>query len=646
MENIDNMGANNLKSLSKNNLTEAGRKKLTLEILSGMIALSCLIVGLIYTYILKYPYQTVPQLLYFFGFMLEGIPIIITGLKGIFTKNLTNAMEILVAIAIIACAFNQQLILALLIPLILNSVHILEERSILGGRDVIEGLKNMQQDTAILYENGKESIVDAKKLKVGQKIIVKSGSGIPIDGVIIHGESHIDEKSLTGEPTPVYVKNGDPVYAGTVNIDGTLIVEICKEYIDTSFSQILKLLEKSESMSTPESRIVDKFLIYYIPFVLVIASAVALITRDVSKAIAILVVSCPCGQMLASPAPMIASLSMATKKGILIKNSKFLESLTEIKTVVFDKTGTLTTGILSLTDIVPYKDTSKELLLSCAKAVAIGSTHPVSKAIVNYTEENCKYSLPLTVHEISGYGMEGKSSDGKQIVRLGKLEWIEECGCTIHKDYITDPMSSVSYVTLNNELLGYICFNDTIREKANQCVVSLKEIGVEETVMLTGDRKEPAEYIAQKAGIDKVFAKLLPQDKLNYFKKLDKADSKILAVGDGINDALILSEADVGIAMGAMGSDLAIDSADIALMNNDLTNIPYIIKLALKTKKIIYQNFILSISLSFIMIFLSAFGVINALLGSFLHNIGAFIVLFNSSRILKENNENNKQKLN
>ncbi len=634
MENINNMGANNLQALSKNNLTEDSRKKLTVEIVSGMISLTCLAAGLIYTYVLKGPYQIVPQILYFIGFLIEGVPIIVTGVKGIFTDNLTNAMEILVGIAIVACAFHKDLILALLIPLILNSVHILEERSILGGRDVIEGLKNMQQDTAILYEDGKESVVDAKTLKIGQRIKVKPGSGIPIDGVVVTGESHIDEKSLTGEPEPSHVHCGDAVYAGTVNLDGTLVVEIRKEYVDTSFSQILSLLEKSENMSIPESRIVDRFLVYYIPFVLAIAAAVALVTKDVSKAIAILVVSCPCGQMLASPAPMIAALSAATKRGILIKNSKFLESLTEINTVVFDKTGTITNGVLSLSEIVPFGETSATELLQWAKAVAVSSTHPVSKAVVSYVGE-LECPICTSAREISGSGMEGISDNGT-IIRLGKLEWIAQCGCRIPEKFEADTLGSVSYVTCNNQLMGYLCFSDTIREKAKECVDSLRTLGVDQTVMLTGDRAEPASRIGQQAGIDQVYAKLLPQDKLECLKNLDSHGGKVLAVGDGINDALVLRGADVGIAMGAMGSDLAIDSADIALMNNNLTNIPYVIELATKTRNIIYQNLMLSIITSVIMIFLSAFGVVSALSGSFLHNIGAFAVLLNSSRILKE----------
>lgn len=634
MENIDNMARNTLEALSRDNLTEQGRKKLTVEIVGGAATLSCLLVGLVYTYVMKGAYPIVPQLLYFIGFLIEGIPVIVTGIKGLFTKNLTNAMEILVAIAIIACVFNKDLILALLIPLILNMIHILEERSIMGGRDVIDGLKNMQQDTAVLLQNGVETTVDAKTLKIGDTIIVKAGAGIPIDGTVIDGESNIDQKSLTGEPQPAAVKVGDPVYAGTVNLDGVITVRVDKEHVDTSFSKILGLLEKSESISVPESRMMDRFLGYYIPFVLAIAAGVALVSRDITKAIAILVVSCPCGQMLVSSAPMIAALSAATKRGILIKNSKFVESLTEINTVVFDKTGTVTKGELSLTEIRPVSSVTNDELIGIAASVAVSSTHPVSRAVIAYTGTE-DHPENYTVHEISGGGVEGISKDGVHTVRFGNKNWIASLGCDIPDTFGDDCVGSVSFVSLDNKLVGCLGFNDTLRENAPESIDKLKSIGVEKTVMLTGDREEPAKAIGNSAGIDEIHARLLPEDKLNRIRALGFGENKVLAVGDGINDALALREADVGIAMGAMGSDLAIESADIALMNNNLMNIPFVITLARRTRKIIYQNLVLSIGISAVMIALSSFGIISALAGTIFHNLGAFAVLLNSSRILR-----------
>ncbi|MBQ9801925.1 MAG: cation-translocating P-type ATPase [Clostridia bacterium] len=634
MENIDNMGRNSLEALSRDNLTERGRKKLAKDIVCGIITLVCLASGLFYTYILKGQHEIVPQILYVIGVLIEGVPVIVAGLKGIFTKNLTNAMEILVGIAVIACVFNRELILALLIPLILNVVHLLEERSIMGGRDVIEGLKKMQQTTAVLLLDGKETEVDVAALKVGQEIVIKPGAGIPIDGVVLSGETDIDQKSLTGEPQPAHAGVGDTVYAGTVNLTGRIVVRVEREHVDTSFSKILKVLEESEGISVPESRLTDRFLGYYIPFVLAVAGAVALISADIAKAIAILVVSCPCGQMLVSSAPMIAALSVSTKRGILIKNSKFIEELTEIDTVVFDKTGTVTCGELSLDAAVPFEGADATLLLRVAASVAIGSTHPVSRAVIAAAGE-LDYDRTLAVSEVSGGGVEAVGADG-QICRFGRAEWLVSLGIVIPQGFPQNAAGSVSYVALGDRLLGALCFNDTVRENAAACVATLRTLGAEHTVMLTGDREEPARVIGETVGVDEVYARLLPQDKLDRLQALSADGRNVLAVGDGINDALVLREATVGIAMGAMGSDLAIDSADIALMNNNLMNIPFVVSLARETRRTIYQNLVLSIGITAVMMTLSAFGVISALAGSVLHNLGAFAVLLNSSRILRK----------
>ncbi len=635
MENIDHMGKNSLTALSRNNLTEQGRLKLTRDIILGVITVVCLVVGLLYTYVMGGAYDAVPQLLYFVGVLIQGVPVLYAGVRGILTKNLTNAMEILVGIAVIACVFNGQLILALLIPLILNAVHLLEERSIMGGRDVIEGLKRMQQTTATRIENGVETVVDVKSLAVGDVVVIRPGEGIPIDGVVLAGETEIDQKSLTGEPQPARAVAGDTVYAGTVNLTGRVSVRVTREHVDTSFSKILKLLAESEGITVPESRLTDRFLGYYIPFVLAVAGAVALISADISKAIAILVVSCPCGQMLVSSAPMIAALSVATKRGILIKNSKFIEELTEIDTVVFDKTGTVTCGELSLDEILPAPSVTCEELLMTAAALADGSMHPVSRAVMAYVGDMA-VDKSLQLREVSGGGMEGIPTDGGEIYRFGRREWLENAGCEIPAELDADAKGSVSFVACGKRLLGALSFGDAVRENAAACVAELRALGATRTVMLTGDREAPARRIAAAVGVDEVKAKLLPQDKLDELKALSAGEHNVLAVGDGINDALALREATVGIAMGAMGSDLAIDSADIALMNNNLMNIPFVISLACDTRRIIYENLMLSIGITVVMMTLSGFGVISALAGTVLHNLGAFAVLINSARILRK----------
>jgi Cd2+/Zn2+-exporting ATPase/Cu+-exporting ATPase len=631
VENLDNIAKNSLEALAKDNLNDKNRRALTANLVSAAAALVCIAVGIIYSWVFP-DKTTLPALLYTVGFLIEGIPVFVAALKGIFSRNFTNAMEILVAIAILACYLSGDLILSVLIPLILNVAHLLEERSIMGGREAIDGLKRMRQDSAILLDGDVERTVEASSLEVGQTIVIRPGSGIPIDGKVISGETNIDQKSLTGEPLPAHIKVGDSVYAGTVNIDGRILVKVEKAYVDTSFSNILTMLEEAENISIPESRLIDRFMRYYIPFVLALAAGVALITSDLSKAIAILVVSCPCGQMLVSSAPMIASLSTATKRGILIKNSKFIEEMTEVETVVFDKTGTLTVGELSLTDIIPADGYDEDTLLSLAASLACGSNHPVSRAVTDAIEGK-EYEVLDDVKEIPGKGMQGKDSEGHELL-LGNKYWFDSLGIAIPEGFGETLLGSVSFVSRGGVLIGCLGFNDTARAEAAESIATLKGMGIKNTVILTGDREAAARKIASEVGADDVKYQLLPQDKLEAINSL-REGSCVLAVGDGINDAPALRQADVGISMGAMGSDLAIQSSDIALMNNNLENIPFIIKLSKQTRKIIYQNLILSVLISLTMIGLSLFGVISALFGAVFHNVGAFVVLINSSRILK-----------
>ncbi len=635
MKNMSHAGADNLEALSHSNLSRSKQRQLGHEIVSAVIALVCVGIGLIYE--LFFPNNViVAPLFYTVGFLIEGVPVIITAVKGVFSKDFAHSMEMLVTVAVLACYLSGQLILSVLVPLILNLAHFLEERSIVGGRDIIDGLKQMQQSSAIVLEDGEERRVDAKELKVGQLIVVRPGANVPIDGVVVSGETHIDQKSLTGEPEPVRVKVGSPVYAGTVNLDAQITVEVQKEFVDTSFSHILSFLEKTERISAPETRIVDRFMRYYIPFVLAIAGAVAIFTSDLSKAIAILVVSCPCGQMLVSSAPMIAVLSVSTRRGILIKNSKFIEELNDIDTVVFDKTGTITKGNLSLTDSVCAEGVEKSELLGYARLLASSSNHPISVAVVAATED---VALPEgsfeSVRELSGKGLEVTDADGS-VIRFGSAKWLGALGIDIPESVSGRCIGSVSYVTKDERLMGALCFNDTARPEAKNAIEHLRALGIKRFVMLTGDRQEVAERISAETGVDEYRAQLLPEDKLSSIREL-KDKHCVLCIGDGINDALALKEAHVGVAMGAIGSDLAIQSADIALMNDNLVNIPMMLILARKTKKVIYQNIALSLGISFLMIVLSAMGFISALAGSLLHNVGAFVVILNSARILKLN---------
>lgn len=458
--------------------------------------------------------------------------------------------------------------------------------------------------------------------------------GLPIDGTVIWGNSNIDQKSLTGEPLPAAVTVGDTVYAGTTNLDGMIKVRVEKEYQDTSFTKIVSLLEEAQSITVPEIRIVDRFMHYYIPLALIVAALTALLSRNISNAIAVLVVSCPCGHMLVSSAPMIAALAVSTKRGILIKNAKFVEQLTNITTVIFDKTGTITRGELSISGFYLQEAQSREELFARGGCVACSSMHPISRSLMKTLEgEGIPYEEGFQVRETAGKGLTG--TRGGEEILFGSRHWIESLGYQPEDPHMDTGGGPANWVVYNGRVLGCLMFDDSVRPEAEEVVSRLHEDGMEQTVLLTGDREFAARKVQRQTGIDQVYFHLLPEEKLEHVKRL-RQDAHVLAVGDGINDALALAEADVGIAMGAMGSDVAIQSADIALMNNDLNNIPFVMSLARSTKSIMYQNIGIAFSVSLIMMILAAVGVIPALVGAFLHNIGAFVILINSSRILRD----------
>ena len=627
MENLTNTAVHLLEDSQGADLTRREKRKLSVEITTAMIALVCLVTGLLYK-------TAVAGLIYSVGVLVEGLPLLATAIRGFLQRDVTNAMEILVSIAVLACYITGQHELAILIPVVLSVVHFLEERSIMGGRDAIEGLKQMQATDAVLETEDGEVTVEVQALKRGDIIIVRPGMGLPIDGTVIWGNSNIDQKSLTGEPLPAAVTVGDTVYAGTTNLDGMIKVRVEKEYQDTSFTKIVSLLEEAQSITVPEIRIVDRFMHYYIPLALIVAALTALLSRNISNAIAVLVVSCPCGHMLVSSAPMIAALAVSTKRGILIKNAKFVEQLTNITTVIFDKTGTITRGELSISGFYLQEAQSREELFARGGCVACSSMHPISRSLMKTLEgEGIPYEEGFQVRETAGKGLTG--TRGGEEILFGSRHWIESLGYQPEDPHMDTGGGPANWVVYNGRVLGCLMFDDSVRPEAEEVVSRLHEDGMEQTVLLTGDREFAARKVQRQTGIDQVYFHLLPEEKLEHVKRL-RQDAHVLAVGDGINDALALAEADVGIAMGAMGSDVAIQSADIALMNNDLNNIPFVMSLARSTKSIMYQNIGIAFSVSLIMMILAAVGVIPALAGAFLHNIGAFVILINSSRILRD----------
>lgn len=627
MEKVSGRLAGSVAEQTKKYISAQDKKRFGRDILSLYGALICLVAGLIYTRL--FPGQdVVAGAIYVIGVLVIGLPVMRTAVRGILTNDTAAAMEILVSIAMVICVLDNRFVIAILIPVILTFVHFLEEKSILGGRDAIEGLKKMQGTTALLVRDGMETQVDARSLTVGDVICVRPGDALPIDGTVIEGATTIDQKSLTGEPLPQEVSVGGRVFAGTTNIDGVIRVRVDKLFADTSFQKIVQLLGEAEHITTPETRIVDRFMSYYIPLALIVATLVWLFSQDITKAVAVLVVSCPCGHMLISSAPMIAALSAATGRGLLIKNAAFIEKLANVDTVVFDKTGTITKGTLEASNYFLVEAESFEDLVESACIVTDGSAHPISRSI-SALGDGRRREEGFVVSEQIGKGMTGVR--GEEKILVGSRRWLLSLGYEIPDAYENE--GAASWVVRNARVLGCILFKDVPREGAVQMVEDMKALGVSRTVLLTGDNERSARRILDAVGLDEMYCQLLPEQKLAKVSEFMN-EATVAVVGDGINDALALSRADVGIAMGAMGSDTAIQSADIALMNNALSNITFAISLARRTEAIIFQNILLSFFISFVMVFLAAAGVVTALSGAFLHNIGAFIVLFNSGRLL------------
>jgi len=610
-------------------LSEKEKLNFRNNILSLSGALVCLAAGHIYGRI--FPQQDIVKvIIYLLGIAVIGLPMLMTAARGLLSQDMKYAMEILVSIAMIIAALSGQFLLAILIPVILTFVHFLEEKSIMGGREAIEGLKTMQAEKAIVIQDGHEVEVGARELKTGDIIIIKPGMYLPVDGEVVFGASSIDQKSLTGESLPKTVGIDDPVFAGTVNIDGSIKVKVTKEYTDTSFQKIVKLLEESGRIQMPDTKIVDKFIFYYIPLTLAVALLVWLFTQDITRAIAILVASCPCGLLLINSAPMIAALAAAAKRGILIKNSSFVERLAQTDYLIFDKTGTITNGILEAGSYHLDGAADFDELAAAASCVARASLHPIARSIVSLCAKK-DIERDFEIKEHIGRGIEGKK--GGDVIYLGSYSWIRSLGFDVPDKY--EEAGACDWVVKNGRILGCLVFKDTPRDGAARAVSQLKSLGVSKTCLLTGDHFNSAKKIQDAVGLDEMKCDLLPEQKLAYVEKMMEGHT-VTFIGDGINDALALSKAHTGIAMGAMGSDTAIQSADIALMNNNLSNIPYVIKLAQRTKNIIYQNIILAFGVSIVMIFLAGAGILTPIAGAFFHNIGAFLVLLNSGRVIQK----------
>ena len=567
-----------------------------------------------------------------------AIPVFWSGLVGLFSKESKFMTEQLVSLAILAAMMQKDFVVATIIPIILVFGHFLEEKSIMGIEEAIASLKKLNSRDAIIIKDGKETHVELSALKINDTVVSYPGETIAADGTVIEGDSSINQAPITGESLPVDAFPGSKVFAGTINLSGKLLIKVTAISANSIFNKIVTMLKDAEKSKAPIVKIIEKYLDLYFPFVIMIAAITLFVTSDINRAVAILVLSCPCALVLASPTAMIAALVNASKYGIMIKNTAFLEILSDIDTMVFDKTGTVTFGKLEIENIFAQDGVSEEELLKQASVCASGSHHPVSTAIIDYMHNhNIEMSIQTGQQEIHGMGVK-LELDGIKYY-LGRQSWIfEDTGLEPIQSHELGNSISV-WVATDKKILGQLTFSDKPRPEMQNAIVKIRELGVSHFVLLTGDKKQIGEEIGNRLGFDEVIAECIPQDKLDYINNKKAEKHKVMFVGDGINDALALKASDCGVAIAHGGSDIAIQNSDIALNSNNLSNLPQMFILSTKTRSIINQNIIIGTSFSIFMMLLASAGFVTPIYGAILHNLGSVFVVLNSARLLKGNSE-------
>lgn len=567
------------------------------------------------------------------GLAVAAVPVLIDcigSLKGEGFEATKYYMDQFVALAVLACFAGGQYVSGGLVAAILIIGQILEERATLGVEEAVRSLSRLSRSRARRLRDGAEEEVEASALRPGDRILLRPGDLVPADGTVARGDSTLDQKLITGESLPVDVAAGSPVFAGTSNLTGTLEVTVSETGDRTVLGRVTQIVEEAKTSRAPVMRIIDRYTRFYLPFVLVVAGFTLFFTRDLDRAVAVIIVATPCAFVLASPSAMVGALAVASRLGILVKSSRFFEVAQDIDTVVFDKTGTLTTGELRVTTLRPAPGWNDDELLRWAAGLERHSTHPVARAIV--CEARRRGVEPAHIDGIREHAGRGVAAAG---FLAGRRTWLAEQGIALPGDLADSPRNSILCVARDGTFIGSIELADALRTEVREATAQLRALGIDDFVMLTGDRREVAEDIAREAGITRFRAECLPAQKLEEVRALKDSGRRVMVVGDGVNDAPALAAGDLGVAMGALGSEVAIQTADLALMGSDLRQLPRFLRLSDRTLTLINQN--LGWGLFFIALFvaLSAAGYISPIGAAFLHEFSAFFVILNSARLLR-----------
>ena len=582
------------------------------------------------------------RVIYLISYIIVGFEILKKAFRNIKRGKVFDE-NFLMSVATIGAFAIQEFPEAVAVMLFYQIGELFQDYAVDKSRKSISSLMNLRPDYANVLRNDKEEKIDPDEVKIDEVIIVKPGEKIPLDGLVMEGNSFIDTKALTGEPTPKRVNTGDEILSGCINLEGILKIQVKKEYDESTVSKILELVENASSKKSKSEKFITKFAKYYTPIVVIIAIFLAIVPPLIIKsatfsdwiyrALSFLVVSCPCALVISIPLSFFGGIGGASRNGILIKGSNYLEALANLETVVFDKTGTLTEGSFTVQKINSI-GISEEELIEIAAYAEWYSNHPIAKSVKQEYNKNVEKVKIKDVKEVTGKGIVA-SIDEKQVL-VGNEKLMQEYSINYEK---SKEIGTILYIAINNIFSGTVLISDRVKDDSIKCIELIKTNGIKKTIMLTGDKKEIAEHISKELGIDTVHSELLPDEKVKKMEELLKnktQNKKIAFVGDGINDAPVLAVADIGIAMGGLGSDSAIEAADIVIMNDEPSKLNTAIKIAKKTMKIVKENIIFAIAVKILVLILSAIGIATMWEAVFADVGVAIIAILNSLRMLNK----------
>ena len=575
------------------------------------------------------------------GSIILGYPIVFTAIRDLRVGRLS--INELVAIAVLAAFASGNYKIAGVVAFFMLTGEIIESRTAEGARMSIESLIKLTPTKARrLKPDGSEDDVPASELAIGDVIRIRPGDNVAADGIILSGQGSFNEATITGESLPADKKAGDEVFAGTQNLTGVLEIKVSRAGQDTTLGRVRELILAAEKTKLPNMKIVDQYKGFYTPLVLVIGALVWAFTHDLNRVIAVFVVSCPCAFILATPTAMVAALSAAARLGILIKNVADIELAAKINAFIFDKTGTLTTGQLAVSRLAPAGEIKPAELLRLAASAEKYSNHPTAKALAQLASEaSVPLIEPKDFSEAAGRGV--KAQVNGSTVLVGRAQWLKDNG--VAEDFLksvdlneTEGWSLI-FVARGQQCVGWIGLQDKTRAEARNSLAELKESGVRRVAMISGDRQPVVTRVAAEIGCEEARGDCLPQNKVEFVRGVKSKGYRVAVVGDGVNDAPALAAGDIGIAMGAAGSEVAIHTATIALMNNDLRRLPFLVKLSRSTRTVINQNFLFGLLFIVVGLTVTSLGYIGPIPAAILHNLGSLIVIFNSARLVRKGEE-------